>query len=127
MAEQGILTRGYISTEFKEIRKEWKARKKEEEAARKADEERQRQAAQSQGGSTEGQAGSDVSQSSNGYAGARGAVQLPPIGYQAGQYPAATSTLVQQQPLPDYNASYMQGYQPASPYGGSNQAMYNQR
>ncbi|KAL5944217.1 C2H2 finger domain transcription factor con7, variant 2 [Pyricularia oryzae] len=113
--------------EFKEIRKEWKARKKEEEAARKADEERQRQAAQSQGGSTEGQAGSDVSQSSNGYAGARGAVQLPPIGYQAGQYPAATSTSVQQQPLPDYNASYMQGYQPASPYGGSNQAMYNQR
>lgn len=127
MAEQGILTRGYISTEFKEIRKEWKARKKEEEAARKADEERQRQAAQSQGGSTEGQAGSDVSQSSNGYAGARGAVQLPPIGYQAGQYPAATSTSVQQQPLPDYSASYMQGYQPASPYGGSNQAMYNQR
>ncbi|EHA53042.1 C2H2 finger domain transcription factor con7 [Pyricularia oryzae] len=113
--------------EFKEIRKEWKARKKEEEAARKADEERQRQAAQSQGGSTEGQAGSDVSQSSNGYAGARGAVQLPPIGYQAGQYPAATSTSVQQQPLPDYNASYMQGYQPASPYGGSNQAMYNQQ
>ncbi|TLS31429.1 hypothetical protein PpBr36_03669 [Pyricularia pennisetigena] len=113
--------------EFKEIRKEWKARKKEEEAARKADEERQRQAAQSQGGSTEGQTGSDVSQSSNGYAGARGAVQLPPIGYQAGQYPAATSTSVQQQPLPDYNASYMQSYQPASPYGGSNQAMYNQR
>uniref|UniRef100_L7JP91 C2H2-type domain-containing protein n=1 Tax=Pyricularia oryzae (strain P131) TaxID=1143193 RepID=L7JP91_PYRO1 len=113
-------------SQFKEIRKEWKARKKEEEAARKADEERQRQAAQSQGGSTEGQAGSDVSQSSNGYAGARGAVQLPPIGYQAGQYPAATSTSVQQQPLPDYNASYMQGYQPASPYGGSNQAMYNQ-
>ncbi|KAI6373625.1 C2H2 finger domain transcription factor con7 [Pyricularia grisea] len=113
--------------EFKEIRKEWKARKKEEEAARKADEERQRQAAQSQGGSTEGQTGSDVSQSSNGYAGARGAVQLPPIGYQAGQYPAATSTSVQQQPLPDYNASYMQSYQPASPYGGSNQAMYNQQ
>ncbi|TLD30965.1 hypothetical protein PspLS_02030 [Pyricularia sp. CBS 133598] len=112
---------------FKEIRKEWKARKKEEEAARKADEERQRQAAQSQGGSTEGQTGSDVSQSSNGYAGARGAVQLPPIGYQAGQYPAATSTSVQQQPLPDYNASYMQSYQPASPYGGSNQAMYNQQ
>ncbi|KAL8417636.1 hypothetical protein RB594_001337 [Gaeumannomyces avenae] len=114
--------------EFKEIRKEWKARKKEEEANRKAEEERQRQAAAaSQNGSNEAQAGPEATQSSNGYAAARGAVQLPPIGYQPSQYPAPGSAGVQQS-IPEYGAGYMHAnYQPTSPYGQPNQQMYNQR
>jgi hypothetical protein len=38
-----------VTTEFKEIRKEWKARKKEEENARKADDERARAQAAADG------------------------------------------------------------------------------
>ncbi|KAL8371238.1 hypothetical protein RB595_001197 [Gaeumannomyces hyphopodioides] len=114
--------------EFKEIRKEWKARKKEEEANRKAEEERQRQAAAtSQNGSNETQTGSEASQPSNGYGAARGAVQLPPIGYQPSQYPAPGSAGVQQS-MPEYGAGYMHAnYQPSSPYGQPNQQMYSQR
>ncbi|KAH8879836.1 hypothetical protein GQ53DRAFT_833778 [Thozetella sp. PMI_491] len=113
--------------EFKEIRKEWKARKKEEENARKADEERQRQAAQAaaaQNGGSDGPSVSDGSQPPTTYPGSR-PVQLPPIGYQPGQYPAPPSAGMQQ-PMAEYGGSHVYNYQPASPYGQPNQQMYSQ-
>ncbi|KAI0014050.1 hypothetical protein F4779DRAFT_203802 [Xylariaceae sp. FL0662B] len=122
--------------EFKEIRKEWKARKKEEEQARKAAEEAERQrhaqaaaaaaAAQAQNGGAETQGG-DAAQAPSSYAAGR---QLPPIGYQATQYPAPPSATVPQQPLPEYsptNHMYSGYQQPQSPYGPQNQQIYGQR
>lgn len=110
--------------EFKEIRKEWKARKKEEEAQRKAEEERQRQAAAAaaQNGDPQGTDGTPTSS----YPGSR-PVQLPPIGYQPGQYPPPSAG-VPQQPLGDYNNHMYPtpGYQPHSPYAQQNQGIYNQ-
>jgi hypothetical protein len=55
-------------------------------------------------------------------------VQLPPIGYQPGSYPAPPSAGVQP-PMDGYNGNHMySGYgQPASPYAPPNQQMYNQR
>jgi hypothetical protein len=111
--------------EFKEIRKEWKARKKEEDQQRKAAEEADRQrhaqaaaaAAQAQNGGPDPQG--PEGQASSSYAPGR-QVQLPPIGYQPGQYSAA----------PDYsptNHIYPTNYQqqPASPYPPQGQ-MYSQ-
>ncbi|KAK3301652.1 uncharacterized protein B0T15DRAFT_319838 [Chaetomium strumarium] len=111
--------------EFKEIRRQWKARKKEQEAANKAaEEERQRQAAAAaaaaQNGGPDQQAAADTAQPPTTYA-ASGTVQLPPIGYQA-RYPNQSAPGMQQ-PLPEYNYS---NYSPTSPYGQSNQQMYNQ-
>ncbi|EJT69167.1 hypothetical protein GGTG_13276 [Gaeumannomyces tritici R3-111a-1] len=48
-------------------------------------------AAASQNGSNEPQAGSEAPQPSNGYAGARGAFQFPPIGYQSADISRGTS------------------------------------
>ncbi len=114
-------------TEFKEIRKEWKARKKEEENARKAEEERQRQAAQAaaQNGAPDGPNVADGGQPPSSYPGSR-PVQLPPIGYQPGQYPAPPSAGMQQ-PMSEYGGNHVYNYQPASPYGQPSQQMYNQR
>ncbi|KAK4186623.1 hypothetical protein QBC35DRAFT_516076 [Podospora australis] len=110
--------------EFKEIRKEWKARKKEEEAARKAEEERQRQAATAAQNGPDAQ-GADGTQPPTTYPGTR-TVQLPPIAYQAAQYPAPPSGGIQQ-PLPEYSSSHVYpNYTPASPYGPSSSQMYNQ-
>ncbi|RDA82356.1 hypothetical protein CP532_2114 [Ophiocordyceps camponoti-leonardi (nom. inval.)] len=105
-----------------EIRKEWKQRKKEEEAQRKADEERQRQAAANNGGS-EPQAADGTPTPT--FPGTR-PVQLPPIGYQAAQYPAPPSSSVAQQPLPDYNTSHMySNYQAQSPYSQAHHGIYS--
>ncbi|KAK4235255.1 hypothetical protein C8A03DRAFT_46576 [Achaetomium macrosporum] len=111
--------------EFKEIRRQWKARKKEQEAANKAaEEERQRQAAAAaaaaQNGGPDQQATADPAQPATTYA-ATGTVQLPPIGYPA-RY-TNQSAAGMQQPLPEYNYP---NYSPTSPYGHSNQQMYNQ-
>lgn len=112
--------------EFKEIRKEWKARKKEEEAQRKAEEERQRQAAASAAAQNGGPDQGDGTQPPTTYAGTR-TVQLPPIGYQAAQYPAPPSAGIQP-PLPEYSSSHVYpSYSPASPYGQPSQGMYSQR
>ncbi|KAI1769582.1 hypothetical protein GGR53DRAFT_524719 [Hypoxylon sp. FL1150] len=116
--------------EFKEIRKEWKARKKEEEQQRKAQEEADRQrhvqAAQqaAQNGGADPQSG-DPGQATSSYPANR---QLPPIAYEANQYPAPPSAPVSQQPSLQYSpTSHMyQGYQqPPSPYGPQNPQMYN--
>ncbi|KAM7197882.1 hypothetical protein V8F33_005374 [Rhypophila sp. PSN 637] len=115
--------------EFKEIRKEWKARKKEEEAARKAEEERQRAAAASAQSAADPQSATDGNQPPTTYPGSR-QVQLPPIGYQAAQYPAPPSAGIQGSLPGDYsNAGHVYGsaYSPNSPYGAPNPQMYNQR
>ncbi|KAK0670657.1 hypothetical protein QBC41DRAFT_354885 [Cercophora samala] len=114
--------------EFKEIRKEWKARKKEEEAQRKAEEERQRQAAASAAaaqGAADPQV-ADGAQPATTYPGSR-AVQLPPIGYGAAQYPAPPSAGMQQ-PLSEYQGAAAHVYPSYSPptYGQTSQPMYNQ-
>ena len=118
----------YPPAEFKEIRKEWKQRKKEDDAARKAEEDRQRQAAMTAANAAQNagpdQAGSDGATAPSAYA-AR-AVQLPPIGYQAAQYPPPPSGGVQP-PMQDYNGSPMYSNYPASPYGQPGGSMYNQR
>lgn len=115
---------------FKDIRREWKAKKKEEEArkAAAAEEERQRQAAAAaaaaqNGGNTDPQTGVEATQPPTSYPGS-GTVQLPPIGYQPTRY-AGPPPASMQQPIPEYN-SYP-SYSPASPYGQSNQQMYNTR
>jgi len=110
--------------EFKEIRKEWKQRKKEEDQQRKAEDERQR-AAVAQNGGPDPQSADGTPTST--YPNSRGAMQLPPIGYQPQSYPAPPSAGVPQQPLPDYGSGHMYpSYQPHSPYGQPNQGMYNQ-
>ncbi|AEO57372.1 hypothetical protein MYCTH_2138805 [Thermothelomyces thermophilus ATCC 42464] len=116
---------------FKDIRREWKAKKKEEEArkAAAAEEERQRQAAAAaaaaaaaqNGGNTDPQTGVEAAQPPTSYPGS-GTVQLPPIGYQPARY-AGPPPAGMQQPIPEYN-NYP-SYSPASPYGQSNQQMYN--
>lgn len=58
------------------------------------------------------------------YAGAR-PVTLPPIGYQAQQYPPGAN--VPQQTLPEYHGNMYQNYPPHSPYGQPGPNMYNQR
>lgn len=115
--------------EFKEIRKEWKLRKKEEELARKTEEERQRQAAASavaQNGGADSQAASDGTQPPATYASSR-TVQLPPIGYQAPQYPAPPSAGMQQS-MSEYSGSHVYpSYSPAaSPYGQGQPQIYGQ-
>ncbi|KAK4043298.1 hypothetical protein C8A01DRAFT_43788 [Parachaetomium inaequale] len=109
---------------FKDIRREWKAKKKEEDArkAAAAEEERQRQAAAAaaQNGGADPQAGVDAAQPPTSYPGT-GTVQLPPIGYQPARY-AGPPPAGMQQPMPEY--SYP-SYSPQSPYGQSNQQMYN--
>ncbi|KAK3990156.1 hypothetical protein QBC44DRAFT_325751, partial [Cladorrhinum sp. PSN332] len=112
--------------EFKEIRKEWKARKKEEEAARKAEEERLRTAAAAAAQNGDPNQ-ADTTQPPATYASAR-AVQLPPIGYNAAQYPAPPSAGIQAS-LPDgYSSNHVySSYSPAaSPYGAPSQGMYSQ-
>ncbi|SPQ26083.1 0fa960ca-1c3c-4c2d-acb6-72f4dc034b51 [Thermothielavioides terrestris] len=115
-----------VPEEFKEVRRLWKARKKEAEAREKAaEEERQRQAAAAaaaaaQNGGAEQQAPADPAQPPTTYA-TTGAVQLPPIGFQP-RYPGQSTGGIQQQ-VPEY--SYP-NYSPTSPYGQSNQQMYNQ-
>ncbi|KAM7223653.1 hypothetical protein V8F06_001127 [Rhypophila decipiens] len=113
--------------EFKEIRKEWKARKKEEEAVRKAEEERQRAAAASAQSAADPQSATDGNQPPTTYPGSR-QVQLPPIGYQAAQYPAPPSAGIQGSLPGDYSAGHVYGsaYSPNSPYGAPNPQMYNQ-
>ncbi|KAK4200523.1 hypothetical protein QBC40DRAFT_326573 [Triangularia verruculosa] len=108
--------------EFKEIRKEWKARKKEEEAQRKAEEERQRQQAAQTAADPQV---ADGTQPPTTYAGTR-AVQLPPISYGAGQYPAPPAGM--QQPISEYSnaAQVPYNYSPAPHYGQASQPMYNQ-
>lgn len=111
--------------EFKDIRREWKAKKKEEEArkAAAAEEERQRQAAAAaQNGGSDPQAAADPVQPPTSYAGT-GTVQLPPIGYQQARYAGPPPAGMQPQ-MPEYNYP---SYSPTSPYGQSNQQMYNPR
>lgn len=122
MANLGV----WLRLVFKDIRREWKAKKKEEEArkAAAAEEERQRQAAAAaQNASTDPQPGVDATQPPTTYPGS-GTVQLPPIGYQPARYAGPPSAGMQQQ-MPEYN-NYP-SYSPASPYGQSNQQMYNTR
>ncbi|KAH9906285.1 hypothetical protein F4778DRAFT_778673 [Xylariomycetidae sp. FL2044] len=117
--------------EFKEIRKEWKARKKEEEQQRKQAEEADRQRAQAAAAAAQNGGGDPQ----NGEPGQSGPTypsqrpQLPPIGYQPGQYPAPPPATVPQQPLPEYSSAghmYATNYQPTSPYAPGSQQMYNQ-
>ena len=108
-----------MSTEFKEIRKEWKQRKKDEEAQRKAEDERQRAA---NGGSEPTSAG-DPNQPQGGNYPSGGRPQLPPIGYApAGgqvpqQYPSGVEQMYQAQ---QGNGQVYAGY-PHSPYGQGQQ------
>lgn len=114
-----------IFAEFKEIRKEWKARKKEEDTQRKAEEDRQRNLA---GQQVDANGADPAAQTptTQAYPGTR--PLLPPIAYNnsaggqvAGQYPAGTEQMYQQQTAAN---GQMYSTYPHSPY---NQATYQQR
>lgn len=128
-----------ITTEFKEIRKEWKARKKEEDNQRKAADERERAAqaqaqAQAQANQVDANTPGDPAQTTQtpSYpAGVR--PQLPPLGYQPadgqvpGQYNASPGgTLVYPQGNGQMPPGYPANY-PHSPYGQGNQVYQQPR
>jgi transcription factor CON7 len=118
-----------LTTEFKEIRKEWKARKKEEENARKAAEDRDRTSASAS--QVDGQPAdpSQQGQAPNYPGGVR--PHLPPIGYTSadaqapGQYGGQQGGMVYGQG--NGQMGYPAGYNPHSPYPGAGGQVYQQR
>lgn len=120
MIVRAELTMTFLTTEFKEIRKEWKQRKKDEDNQRKADDERARAA---NGGSEPGSAGGDPNAPQGPNYPSGGRPQLPPIGYApaGGQVPQQYASSVDQMyQAQQGNGQVYAGY-PHSPYGQGQQ------